>query len=256
MNVVTIPRVASALVAGLLWVAGASDSRAAYGGWEHTLAIYMVGASIDGTAGVGPLEADVDASFSDILDNLDWGAMGAYRGERGPWSVALDVMYLAVEADASGTGPNAGTRAEAAGDQLIMELDGGYALADGLDAYLGMRYWQVDADVTIRGGGPLGVDLRGSKSESWVDPVIGLRYQAPLGQRWRFVVKGDVGGFGVGSDFTWQATAFAAWHASEHTHVLIGYRHIDVDYDDGAGVDRFLWDLAQGGPTVGIARRF
>jgi len=245
-------RIAAAAMACLLSGAVTAEES----DWEHSLAVYMVAASMNGKAGVRGLEADVDVSFSDILDNLDWGFMGAYRGERGPWAVGLDVMYLSLEADASGLGPNQGTSAKVNGDQLIVQLDGGYAITDYLGAYVGARYWQIDADVKIRGGGPLGEDVKRSKTEDWIDPVVGLRFERPLGERWLFVAKGDIGGFGVGSDFTWQATAFAAWKASEHARVMIGYRYIDVDYDDGDGDDRFLWDLAEGGPMAGFVWQF
>ena len=38
--------------------------------WKYDLEIYLLGAGLDGTAGAGPLEAEVDVSFGDILDNL------------------------------------------------------------------------------------------------------------------------------------------------------------------------------------------
>jgi len=230
--------------------------QAAEDAWQHTITGYMVAASIDGKAGVGDVTVDVDTSFSDILDNLDWGAMGAYRGERGPWAVSLDVMYLAVEADGSGLGPLGRSKAHAEGDQLIVQLDGGYDITEHLSAYVGARYWRVDADVKLTSGGPQGEVLRAGRTEDWIDPLVGLRYAVPLGDRWLLIAKGDVGGFGAGSDFSWHATALAAWQVSELVHLLIGYRHIDVDYDDGSGRDRFVWDLTEAGPTLGVAWRF
>jgi hypothetical protein len=252
MKISTCWQVAVLAMAGMMCSTAAAEDH----GWDHTLAVYLVAASIDGKAGAGPLEADVDVGFDDILDNLDWGLMGAYRGERGPWAIGLDVQYLAVESDVAGLGPNEGTRLEVEGDQLIVQLDGGYALTDSLSAYAGARFWRVDSDVTIRSGGPLGQVLTAGRTEDWIDPVIGLRYAAPLSERWLFVAKGDIGGFGVGSDFSWHVTVFAAWRATQRGHLILGYRHIDVDYDDGSGADRFLWDLALGGPTVGFAWRF
>lgn len=224
--------------------------------WEHTVALYMVGASIDGDAGVGNVEADVDVSFGDILDNLEFGAMGAYRGERGPWAVVFDVIYMALEQEEDGLGPFGRTSAKVESDQLIVELDGSYALTDRLDAYAGLRLWDLDSDLTIVGGGPLGQTLSASETESWVDPLVGLRYEMPLGEKWSLVTRGDIGGFGVGSDFAWHATAYAAWQVSEHGTVLLGLRYLGVDYDDGSGQDRFVWDVTEGGPTAGFAWRF
>ena len=229
------------------------SARAADDTWEHTLAVYMVGSSINGTAGIGNVEADVDVSFSDILDNLDAGAMLAYRVERRRWAVVADLIYLGLENSKSGLGPGGRTRAKAEADQLIFELDLSYALSERLGVYGGLRYWDLDADLTIVAAEQ---SVTGSASESWIDPLVGLRYAAPLGGKWTLIAKGDVGGFGVGSDFSWGATALAAYQVSEHANLLLGYRHIDVDYDDGSGADRFLWDVWEGGPTAGFAWRF
>lgn len=231
-------------------------AQAADEAWEHTLVIYGIGASIDGESGIGPVTADVDVSFSDILDNLEMGAMAAYRAERGPWAVVADLIWMNLEQDKGGLGPLGGTRAEVELDQLITELDLSYALNDRLDAYAGLRYWDVDTDLMVATGGPLGQTLSGSLSEDWIDPVVGLRYEWPLGEKWTLVMRGDIGGFGVGSDFTWHATMFASWNLSRHASLLFGYRHLDVDYEDGSGPDRFLMDVGEGGPTAGFAWRF
>ena len=224
--------------------------------WEHTLAVYMVGASLEGTSGVGDVTADVDLSFSDILDNLDAGFMFAYRGERGPWSVGLDFSFMELEAEGSGLGPAGGTSGSVESEQYIVQLDIGHALTERLGMYGGIRYTELDLDVEVVGGGPLGETLVRKGSESWADPVIGLRYGAPLGDRWLLVAKGDVGGFGVASDFTWAAMVFAAYSFNDNATLLLGWRVIDVDYEDGSGAGRFAWDVRTAGPAAALAWRF
>ncbi len=224
--------------------------------WEHTFAAYVVGASIDGKAGVGSATADVDVGFDDILDNLEFGAMAAYRADRGKWAVVADLIYMSLEQKKDGLGPFGGTRATVEADQLMFELDGSYGITERLDVYGGLRYWNLDSDLDVVGGGPLGQTLSASDTEDWVDPLVGLRYAMPLGERWALVARGDVGGFGIGSDFAWHATVFASWQVSEHGSVLLGFRYLDVDYDDGSGSGRFLWDVSEGGPAAGFAWRF
>ena len=41
--------------------------------------------------------------------------------------------------------------------------------------------------------------------ETWVDPVIGLRAILDLGDGFSVLAFADIGGFGVGSDQTWEA---------------------------------------------------
>jgi hypothetical protein len=46
-----------------------------------------------------------------------------------------------------------------------------------------------------------------SADVNWIDPIIGLRAQYHLTEKWYLAGKSDIGGFGVGSDFTWTAQA-------------------------------------------------
>ncbi|MBL8201619.1 MAG: hypothetical protein JNK40_11645 [Chromatiales bacterium] len=242
--------------AAALAVLTASPAFAADGDWQHTAVLYMIGAGIDGTAGVGPVEGDVDVSFGDILDSLEFGAMAAYRGDNGPFAVVADFIYMDLETDKNGLGPFGQTRTTVELEQLISELDASIAVTDRLDAYVGVRYWDVDSTVTVVGGGPLGEDISGSLSEDWVDVIYGLRYAWPISANWTLIVRGDVAPLGTGSDFSWHSSAFADWRLGEHASVLIGFRWLDVDYDDGEGANRFLMDVSEGGPTVGFAWTF
>lgn len=244
------------LRAALLAASTAVPSVAPAQDWQHTAVVYIIGASIDGTAGVGPVIGDVDVGFSDILDNLEVGAMAGYRGEKGPWAVMGDFIYMDLEADKDGLGPVGQSRTTVELDQLILELDGARAITERLDAYVGLRYWDIDSTVTVVGGGPLGQTLNGALGEDWVDLLFGLRYELPLGKAWTFVVRGDVAPMRTGADMSWHSTAFFNWRLGEHASALFGYRHLDVDYDDGQGANRFLMDVGQGGPSAGFAWRF
>lgn len=248
----------ASLAPGLLMLLApvATPVLAADDAWTHTVVLYGVGASIDGTAGIGAVESDVDVGFDDLLDNLEFGAMAAYRAERGPWAVLADVIYMGLGQRKDGIGPAGNTRASVDADQLIVELSGAYAVTKRLSAYAGLRTWWLDMDVAVVGGGPLGETLAASRREDWVDPMVGLRYALPLGASWTLVGKADVGGFGIGSDFAWQASAFADWQFASHASLLVGYRLLGVDYDAGSGAGRFLFDVTQGGPALGVAWRF
>jgi hypothetical protein len=233
----------------LLGLLASGVASAADDGWKHTVAIYGVGASMDGSTSVGPVTADVDVSFSDILDNLEFAAMFAYRGERGRWAVGTDLIYMKLEQSKDGIGPAGNSRSTVEADQLILELNGSYALTEHLSLYGGFRYWDLEVDLEVQGGGPLGETLATSQDEDWIDPMVGLRYALPLGERWTLIAKADLGGFGFGSDRAWQATGLAAWSLSEHADLLFGFRWLDVDYEDGL----FKYNVGQGGPTVGFA---
>ena len=246
-----IPRTA---LLGLL--AAAAPGLAAANDWQHTFIVYGIGVGIEGTVGAGPVEGDIDVSFSDVLDNLEFGAMAGYRGDNGRFAVMADLIYMDLENDKTKSTPLGPITATVGVDQLIAELDGSIAVTDRLDAYAGLRYWDVDSTVTVVGGGPLGQTINGSLGDDWVDLLYGLRYALPLGTNWTVIVRGDVAPMGTASDFSWHSSAFANWRLGEHASVVIGFRWMDVDYDDGEGADRFLMDVSQGGPALGIAWSF
>ena len=52
-----------------------------------------------GSSGKGPV--DVDIPFSDILENLDFAAMGVAEAHNGTWGVFVDLNYTNLSADKS-----------------------------------------------------------------------------------------------------------------------------------------------------------
>jgi hypothetical protein len=76
------------------------------------------------------------------------------------------------------------------------------------------------------------------------------------GGRRSLVAQADIGGFGVGSDFAWQATAFANWQLSEHVNIGLGLRCLGVDDEDATDNGRCLYDMTLGGPDAAFAWRF
>jgi len=77
------------------------------------------------------------------------------------------------------------------------------------------------------------LDARISRTDDWLDPFIGLRAHYDFSGRIYVTARGDVGGFGVGSDFTWQAEAALGVKLSQRMFAELGYRALGVDYDHG-----------------------
>jgi hypothetical protein len=47
--------------------------------WKHEIAPYLWSAAMDGTSGAGNVVAHIDRSFSDLLDDLEFGLTGTGR---------------------------------------------------------------------------------------------------------------------------------------------------------------------------------
>ncbi len=90
----------------------------------------------------------------------------------------------------------------------------------------------------------------------WFDPFLGARLQVPNTRKWRLAIRGDVGGFGVGSDFAWQVYPTVGYRFSRLFELAVAYRWIDMDYTTGSGADEFRYNITTFGPEVGLLFHF
>jgi len=211
------------------------------------LAIYLFATGLDGTVGAGGRDADVSMSFSDILDDLQFGGMAAYSRSNGRWAFMADAVVANL--GVTERGEQGILRADVDVDVTILEGDIGWEASDSFRLFGGARYVDLTNKVEVR----LGNQVFNTKGgESWVDPVVGFRWGTAPGNRWSFWLRGDVGGFGVGSDLTWNAVAAFAFHFTDRVALGVGYRVLDIDYEHGSGDDRFRYDATMEGIVSGL----
>ena len=94
------------------------------------------------------------------------------------------------------------------------------------------------------------LNTRVARTDDWWDPFIGLRGRYNLNDRFYATVRGDIGGFGIGSDLTWQAEGALGCQLTPRIFAEAGYRALSIDYDK----DGLLYDVILHGAqlTVGI----
>jgi hypothetical protein len=101
-----------------------------------------------------------------------------------------------------------------------------------------------------------GVGRNANKTKDWVDPFIGLRLGADLTKKLSLVLRGDIGGFGVGSEFTWNASAIFGYHFTPMISAWLGYKALGVDYETGSLHRKFEFDVTMFGPIMGLSIQF
>jgi hypothetical protein len=218
-------------------------------GWEFAIVPYLVAAGMDGSVTVKGIEADVDVPFSDIIDNLDLAAMVHFDMRNERWVLMSDLFYV----DLEGSNDVGLGTATVAVQQTLFEVAGGYRVSPVFTLLAGARW--VDLENQIRYTGEI-LDEGVSAGKSWIDPFVGVHLMAPLSERWWFGARGDIGGFGVGSDLAWQAYADIGFNASKLVTIFLGYHAIDMDYEYGSGRDLFRYDMLIAGPQIGVAFSF
>ncbi|HEX5093653.1 MAG TPA: hypothetical protein VFV84_13285 [Burkholderiales bacterium] len=230
--------------------------------WQFEFTPYLFGAALSGTTGVGHVRADVDASFGDILNNLDSGFMGMLEARKGKWGFGIDGVYFKLSNEKTGDWQGPGGIGSATGTleatmtQQIYQLWSGYRIVDGrskTDLIGAARYTQLDTDlelVTTTGGLLPGGTRSLSAGKRWWDAVIGVRSITPFAERWEFVSYADIGG--GGSALTYQFLLGLNWQAAKALKLKGGYRYFYQDYSDGG----FVWDMAAHGAYLGLGFAF
>lgn len=223
--------------------------------WSYSVAPYLWGAGLSGQAGTFPNlpPADFDLSFSDVLDNLDGAAMIVGQAWNGRWGISADLQH--VKTTSTGSKPEAGiARAELESttqsfsvqlDYLVYSENGTELWASG-----GARYWNVETDLTLSDG--VNPAVSGSGSDSWWDPVVGLRASMPLGAHLHLNGWAYLGGFGAGSDRMSDVFAGVGYRFGARTAVVGGLRYQSVERRSGS----FVWDVEQYGPLIGLSITF
>ena len=222
---------AAALCLALVGSAGAQS-----GDWQNAITPYIWGSGMSGTVAVGtPLgvvESDVDLNFGEILDNLDFGGMVSYEGKNDKWVVLGDLIFMNLGADVDSASGQVTVRNSADLEQSMLEADVGYRLTENMALFVGARYTDIDGEIGFATTGPGGGTTRSAGlSETWIDPVVGLLGEWPLSEHWAWDLRADIGGFGVGSDFAWQAQATLRWKVGTNFDVVASYRYMEVDFD-------------------------
>ena len=240
------------LILSIIAVTPAMAQAPAADGWKYTVAPYIFGAGMNGTSVVAGQELDVDMSFSDILSHLQFGAMGLVVARKGNWGVGGDAVWMALGANATSPGP-IGVTGSVDMNQGAFSFYGVRRLAPFADLMFGGRVNTLQGNLRFNGPNQRSVD--GSKT--WFDPIVGVQLRTPdTGKRWHAQVYTEIGGFGVGSSFTWQIFPTVGVKISKAASIDFGYRWLDIDYSSGDNLTLFKWDVLTQGPVIGLRFTF
>jgi hypothetical protein len=221
--------------------------------WQFQFSPYFWLAGLHGTGGVGNRTTQVDESFRDVFDALNFAFMGMFEARKGKFISLTDLEYVSVSDEKATPGPLFST-VDAGFKTFIFDQEVGYRLLENpekgasLDVLGGARVWRVKTDFEFGAGILPATRIEGSRS--WVDAVGGLRGKMALSQKLFLTGKFDLGG--GGSHFTWQVFAGAGYNINPKIALIFGYRALDVDYDK----NNFVFDMNQRGPILGLGFKF
>lgn len=103
--------------------------------------------------------------------------------------------------------------------------------------YGGVRFVRQGQRLRQQGGSDVAV------TQIWVEPVGGTRYAVNVGRRVGVTITGDIGGFAVGSDFTWTLSGELTFRVVPRLDFAMRYMYREVEYDNKEeGLKTYRWD--------------
>lgn len=263
--------------------------------WEFQFTPYAWLIFVTGNQTVGATTTNVDTNIFDILNKSDhlYAWMSYQELRNGPFSIYNDTIWsrMRFSDTKSGVLPigplNRSSVSIVASAKIWLDFaivesgatyevikwqtggalsSGGFVPTAAIDFYAGARYWFLQPDMNLNVTATVSVpalnlsrtgagSISAEKTIDWWDPLVGLRlrYQPARGQE--IIVKGDVGGFDVGSKFTWQTLAAYSFETSlanlKWTN-YIGYRALSIDYQQGNGDRTVGLNYIIHGPVIGL----
>lgn len=221
--------------------------------WEFNLSpLYLWATKVEGDVTLGPKSNSTEVEFNDIFDNVEGAFTLNFSGlHKSNFGFLFDFIYLDINAD---KGASSGNNLSVGLKEMVSQFAGTYRFGSSdhaFDTVAGIRYLSVELEVEAKG-----TPMSESEKTDLVDPIIGGRYIWKIADQWNLKLYGDIGGFGVGSDFTWQALGVIDFWPWENVGFSVGYRGLEYRFDDDTGTKKFDVDLLLHGPIVGISFRW
>ena len=217
--------------------------------WKFRLSPYGWFAGFKGdVAGIpGFPPTYVDISPSEALEDSELAVMAMFEGKKDGRGFLIDFMYSDTKSEDAIAGPitlTSRTKTTIVSDAYLHELYNEDQSV--VDAFGGIRYWNIDSHLSLIGPGA-------GHTESWVDPLVGIKGRTALGDTNFYTSAGvSLGGFGMNSDLFYDLNINLGYQWSDSIGTTIGYRLYDLDYED----DGFVYDVRQEGWVIGLTWSF
>jgi opacity protein-like surface antigen len=223
--------------------------------WSYDASIYAWFPDTNVSLGTPLGTVDGELSISDALQNLDFAFMGTVEARNGRWGVIGDFVYFNISPDAPTPRGLAFSNVVVDTKLTMLSAYGMYRVhgdaTTSVDLGFGARaYW---SDITTTFVGNKAASRVFDTSDNWVDPLLAARVRAQFSEKWYGALFLDAGGFGVGSDSTYQVVATVGYNINAKWAVQGGYRYLDVDKQEGDLADL---NIQLSGPVIGAVYRF
>jgi hypothetical protein len=261
--------------------------------WQFSLTPYGWMINVNGDVSAAGQRVDINESFFEIVEKSDsllaW--MSYFEARNGKLALFTDLVWMDLgfpgSVDVRRTPfarfpqvvVSVKGRAQLDYQSTIIQSGVAYEVArwqnapesfTAVDVLGSARYWNQEVSLALNLTGTLDVDFQrlGLKFDrsrqiavarsgdlEWVDPVVGLRVRHQIAPGKNLRLEGDIGGFGAGSEFSWQAVgvySFMTQCLGVPLRADLGYRALYVDYSENGRFGENGLNVVQHGPLMGV----
>ncbi|MCG3204600.1 MAG: hypothetical protein KCHDKBKB_01315 [Elusimicrobia bacterium] len=221
-------------------------------GWEYRVQAAFAPLSIDGRATVNGHSASFVTGSSDLMGFDTNGIKIRLEAWREHWGITADNTIANFSAESRIDSANT---VNLDGHDYNTELGVNYRLGSErliYEAMAGARFVALKQELDYSSG------VHESDKKRYVDPLVGARVTWIMTNLLSVDVRGNVGGFGIGSasELTWMVIPELNIHLSKSILVNLGYRHHDIRTEEEGGDTSTQFDGRVYGPFLGIEVRF
>jgi hypothetical protein len=219
--------------------------------WHLAVSPYLWFPGVHGTIGARGHDASIHVSPGDLLSHFRFGLMGLVDTRYKRIVLPLDIVWVRLGANNALALTDNAVSARIRGSEFILTPKVGYRLVDSqivkIDALTGFRYWHFGESLTFS---PSSLGLKFSRSQNWVDPLVGGRITANLSPKISATIAGDVGGWNTGSVLDYQIAGVLGYRIKPAVVLQAGYRYLAVDYRNGGAKINTVTSGALIGATI------
>jgi len=180
------------------------------------------------------LSRDFNVPASDILSNLEGAFMVNAEVSKGKFFAETNYLYTSLAAEPVVSASEGGNVSITVSPELKMNVAGlilgmRFRISETLDVdpYIGFRYNHISTKFDLEG---VSFGTSVSETNEFWDPLLGFRVHYFLHPKWYLMLKTDIGGVGVGSDFSWTGTLNLGYTLSPRLDLMAGFSGYGTDF--------------------------
>ena len=254
MNTMNTMKIIPMLILTLLFMASfityAQEENAKDEGWNFVIAPYIWAPYTSGDVVVNGKGDEFDSKPSDMLGSLKMAGMLYFEAANSDWSLSTDLIYVSLGDDF--TTPVTSRAGSLDAKLTSIGFYGMWRATAWFEIGLGGRYNMISSELNVEAGQVLpAIDEKAD--DSFFDPLIVYRFTIPINnENWKAGLRGDFGGFGTGSKFTWTVYPYGGYQFSHLFELTLGFRAFGLDFESGSGDELHKLDLTLYGPQIGL----